>query len=197
MKPRFAKLLAVLVLVVAQAPWVRAEDLETCLGRRFRYAYSPELLAEALEEVPGLRKIIMEMMEDPGIPRSLKAIIKQALQNERTEVVSLTEEIRASWNVPKWTWAFVLQKPSDLPYWTYRGVTETANETFSRVATPKFKSGHGVAVPDQQVRPGLDGLLTLIHELAHVRFEAMFQKRFPEILARFPDSYIMNMADGK
>jgi hypothetical protein len=171
-----------------------------CLERQLTFAFNPLRVSQALEQVPGLRAFVLEIMDDPLIPRALKNVIKRGLGDSDIDVVNLTEEIRKAWNIPDTVKAFMMppiQSDEITPTWIYVTSHQTFNENATRVAKPKFKADYGVAVSDRPISHVHNDLIKLIHELAHVRFQGIFMRRFEQICQKLPPSYVNRLPNGQ
>lgn len=65
------------------------------------FSTKQEVISERLSELPELRDMILQMLEDPLIPHNLKRILDIALIQEGTVVRELTESLRQELNIPK------------------------------------------------------------------------------------------------
>jgi hypothetical protein len=175
---------------------VNASD-SSCLARFLPLNYSSEKISKALADVPGLRDQMLTIMDDPEVPRAIRLTVKRALENQNTEVVNLTADVRAAWNIPPGTGAFALHPSRNFQTWTYTSASETSNQALTTALKPQFNSGHGIATPDlEKTDAGQYHLSLLMHELAHVRFETFMRKHFDQICASLPDSFAIKLPDG-
>jgi hypothetical protein len=155
----------------------------TCASRFNTLPYSPVLISEALREVPGIQKQILEMMEDPLIPRQTKEIIQRSLSRPGIEVRNLTTQLRRAWEIPARIQAFAKLDSSRL-------------ERMSSETNPPQRIQHdlhgpeAVAVSDRPITGRENDLIALIHELAHLRLQAFLSKNADRLARRYSSRLI-------
>lgn len=149
-------------------------------------------ISGALASVPTLRQYVLSMIEDPLIPAPIRTLVRRTLIERQASVVNLTERLRAESGISERTIAFATLP--GLPRSFYPNASKTSNEQFSELKLPdKLWT---IYVSDGEVTEEQNGLMTLVHELAHIRFTSFLERRYEEICKRLPSSFTMFLADG-
>jgi hypothetical protein len=162
--------------------------------------FSETKISDAMKQLPELGEMLVEMMNDPQVPGGLKRIIKSSIETEATTVVELTKKVREVYGIPKYFNAVHARKNSPLEYFS---AEQTLNQKASaEVQKAMGESGatttgeHTVFLPKEEFGPINNPLITLLHELSHVRFDSFFEKNVEKIAKNFPPSLIRKSPDG-
>lgn len=162
---------------------------------------SREVIAERLEDVPGIRTYILLMLDDPNVSMNVKRVIRKALEDEDTRIENLTKELRDLIGMDDAMDAFVSSKIHFLKAMDGKaGAAQTKNEAFAKSVTKitrAQKDKHLIFAPDRKISPQENDVIVLIHELAHIRFDMMLEKNIEQLAQRLPPSLVRKMPDGK
>lgn len=151
-----------------------------------------EPIATSLQALPNLRKYIVELVQTPGVSNYVRTLLERTLVKEKIQILELTEELRKQHDIPSNTRAFAVMNP--LPAYQVKDLALTDNQQFSKKnLNPLFDYLPGIATPDEA---SPQGLMSLMHELAHVRFAAFMNKHYQEICLRLPSS-LVRFYDGR
>lgn len=184
LRVRFITLLLVLLTFSLQP----GAEARTCLAFELQNLANREKLQKALAAVPTLRTQLLNVIDDPSFPRSIKAVIKKALLDQEIHIVDLTNEIRQKWNVDADTRAFVA-RPSGVATWTYKTSPETWNQSTAKSVKPEFNRPIGIAVGDAPSHVMGQQLVYLVHELAHVRFDSFLNVNLARICKKMTKAF--------
>ena len=160
----------------------------TRAGAQEVFRFSRERLETSLQKVPGLKSLVLEMMSDPNIDISIKTVIRKALEENDTEIAQLTDELRKQINLSDKAGGIAIHNRSTNLYWSYKTSPLTLNQEVSSQLNLSSQASELVIVPDREITEAENDLITLIHELAHVRFESYLIKNFDRISSRLPKS---------
>lgn len=150
---------------------------------------------EILKDVPQLRKLVEEVAADPDIPANVRSLLQKSLSSGDIAVIPLTQELRKLYNVPDHYLG--IAPLLALPVY-FEDVTppKTANEKMQEEVRIPYDPQSRVYV--SEVRENLEGkaLMSLIHELAHLKLDAFVVKHFKQICDRLPYPYVRYFEDG-
>src|SRR3989338_4682498 len=104
--------LCVIALFSAQLGFAETIHLtmkEKCPPLFANITFSANAISERLADVPGLRQLILRLMDDPMIPSSIKRNIKVAIEDEHTTITQLNDEILKKYFLPDYVGALKAQ----------------------------------------------------------------------------------------
>lgn len=164
-----------------------------------------EIINARLASTPGLRKIILEMTRDPLIAGGIKRILRDALVKEDLEVRHLTEQLRVEMKVPKELDAVALSRGLGFRIVnmnpprvhdaakTERTVNQSATETMD---LSTIKARRTVLIQDRPVSTKTNDVISLVHELAHIRMDRFLERTFFRLLKKLPRDILRFASDG-
>jgi hypothetical protein len=173
----------------AEQAFASTEDLEL---NEQTSPYSPGIVSNVLSDVPGLRKYILQMMDDPDFPASMKQVIKKSLQDQPLRVVNLTEELRQRWKVAD-TVAFARAEMNHVQVWRYKNASPTANDI---PIEHDLDNEAAIVSPDISLTEADYNLVAFVHEIAHIRFDTYVDQHFDQICERLPSSLVRKSRSG-
>jgi hypothetical protein len=158
-----------------------------------------KILLNKLDEIPTVQDFIGKMVGDPLIPLKIKRILAVSLAQDNISVKELTQEIREIMGVSKGIVGLYINSMQ-----TYRlkkdvNSPPSLNDNLSStIDVSTFKmSGQTVFAADNYPNIAQDNpVIALIHELAHVRFEAFLGRNLNVIIKTFPHELIHKADDG-
>jgi hypothetical protein len=148
-------------------------------------------ILKALELAPTLKTYIAEMLQDSNVPNSFRLLLKKSLIENKTLVVTLTDETREQLRIEPGVNGFTAFKSTARAGWVYPQ-TDDAEELLSQSLVETRPDYDQVFVSDRLTSRTDNDLSTLIHELAHVRFQAYLEKNYDKICQRLPNRYVMH-----
>jgi len=190
----------------------RCEDLLQERSAALPVAYDLKAFERSLQGVPVLRDLVLDLMNDPSVSRSIKLILKNALEQSAVPVQEMTPEIqsetptfRAVMKIAKEIHVRLhINQPGTASLVMPDGVVFDAKRlTRIRVVTPQVLMRDPrvqITIQENQfhfkmLEPGGSDLTNLIHELAHVKFESFLMKYLPALSKRFPPDLISRLPD--
>lgn len=163
-----------------------------------------EMLVVKLRGQPELRKDVVAMMRDPNVPEHIKAIVRKALVDD-VEIAHLNEAFRKMYGIPEQFVGFRAGIVTDsnihlVPRLSTKSanmkLTEAANS--SNGSKPLFlKSQNMIGIREKQFDGEMGPLLTLVHELTHVRYDRFFRNNIEKMVGKFPPDLLRRSEDGK
>lgn len=163
-----------------------------------------EMLVVKLRGQPELRKDVVAMMRDPNVPEHIKAIVRKALVDD-VEIAHLNEAFRKMYGIPEQFVGFRAGIVTDsnihlVPRLSTKSanmkLTEAANS--SNGSKPLFlKSQNMIGIREKQFDGEMGPLLTLVHELTHVRYDRFFRNNIEKMVGKFPPDLLRKSEDGK
>jgi hypothetical protein len=156
-------------------------------------AYRPRTISNRLKELPNLRPLVLKLMRDPAIRGSVKRIIKRALEDHDAHVRLLTAELKVAHEIPKKFTAYTFPGYDNFSVGKIRMKEDSANEALS-VDEPL--PDNFVAVQDRKIDSKSNDLITLIHELAHIRFYRLIDANAERIGNALPSTHVRRSRDG-
>lgn len=165
-------------------------------------------LKDTLSEFKLVRAVLKKFLKDSTAPQELKNLFHIMFTNVDLSVKKLTPKRRKQWNVDAdvggYAYTFnntieIIDDPSAGVSWNSEGSlgpdrhpletdSERADRPMPLVVTPEA----GIS----KKRAGSDAS-TLVHEVAHTRFEQVLMKNFKRIAAHVPESLMRVTADGR
>ena len=186
---------------LASAPTAatRAHCLVDQLRQSPNRKFSPDLVESQLDDLPYLNHVLQQVLADPQIDAGLKKVLVRAVQHPELDLrdlsASVANEIRMdpdnrglgrnSAPVP----TFI--KPGFVASLNDRMSDELDNEALDRLSKKRFL----ILAADRDNVPGASSILTLVHELAHIRFAIFLDQNIAVLARRFP-TLIRKAADG-
>lgn len=161
-----------------------------------------EMLVVKLRGLPELRKDVVAMMRDPNVPEHIKAIVRKALVDD-VDIIELTSAFRNFYRLPDSVGALKIDELGPLNYRTVvRGDGESLNATTSNKISGKSKKSTAkspttIVVSEKTVDSDMDVILSMVHELTHVRYEKFFNKHVESMVGKFPPDLVRMSDDGK
>ncbi|OFZ72323.1 MAG: hypothetical protein A2451_03790 [Bdellovibrionales bacterium RIFOXYC2_FULL_39_8] len=150
-------------------------------------SYSRQTIADKLNEIPELKEMVLTIMESPDIPQSIKRVIKDSLERRSVPVRVLDATARAKMGMPDYIkYSYINNRQKIGQYYvtsTEEGITAPLKEIISVLNGPLSNDG--------------SELIKLVHELAHARFDAFFNKNIAKFAKRFPPPLIKQLPDGR
>ncbi|HUP58006.1 MAG TPA: hypothetical protein VM598_11180 [Bdellovibrionota bacterium] len=153
-----------------------------------------------LEELPYLRELVLGMLADPEVPTSLKRIISEALENPEVLVGALSDAVRAKYGIPESFEAAVVS--ASQPVFLIEGSEggRTVNEQATaalRASGSRAERLHHVFSQDRAPNRFDNDLISLIHELSHVRFDEFLSRHLPRLAAGLPQTLVREIGPGR
>ena len=164
-----------------------------------------------LSAVPGLKKYIEAMVNDPNTPETIRRIILNTLDRPDVTVVQLTDALTEKYLFERDFDAFHNRQtsnisPSNFKIVYRKGVVGSKNTEASRLLNGKIKSdpreryqfepGHSIFVQDRAPSAENNDLSAFVHELAHVKFDDFLEKNIAALQKKFP-MFLKRKAKGK
>ena len=162
-----------------------------------------EMLVVKLRAMPELRKDIVAMMRDPNVPEHIKAIVRKALVDD-VEIVHLSESFKKLYGFPEYVGGFrgaekvnsnVVEVPRQSSKSINVQVTEAVKNNKSKPLI--IKNANLVGLAEKTSEGDMGPLLTMVHELAHVRYDKFFQNNIEKMVGKFPPDLLRRSEDGK
>ena len=177
-------------------------DSDSCksLVRKTFSEEQKERILQKLSDVPHLQIYITKMIDDPHIPDHIKRILEKALDQEDSEIRHLTPQIREAIHMPYSVRAAVASQPI---YYTHRygelPVSQNLRDETTDQMTPYLTLSHKytVFVEDRPLSAEINDLLSLVHELAHVRFQSFLESHIENLLKKLPSDLIYLTEKGE
>ncbi|MCB0356726.1 MAG: hypothetical protein KDD40_06945 [Bdellovibrionales bacterium] len=149
--------------------------------------------------------MIEEMLVDPIIPNHIKRLLHVSLLNEDAEVRQLTDQLRREMNITHDLNAVLISKNTDFNTTVFSENfsaehvdRETTNDKAKNsVHMTLFTNKYTVLVQDRPISKDYNDLLTLIHELAHIRFSAFFEAHQKTLIKKLTPDLIRRTEDGE
>lgn len=159
---------------------------------------SNELVLERLSNVPELKALVSIMLNDPDIPANVKRVLRVSLIDERATVRQLTKYLRESLNLPDNAGAIARLYFRNFRKMEIESERLTFNEEIhARMQnSPVLGRSTEVFVPQRPFSTHTNDLIKLVHELAHVRFNAFLEKNINALYLRFSSHLFRKRADG-
>jgi hypothetical protein len=161
-----------------------------------------ELVSEKLAAIPSLKVMMLEMAEDPAIPKSIKLILKKALESPNLTIHELTDEVRREYRIPEEFDAS--HAVTGLPFRLFspEGQGKTLNEAATQQMSvntgqrPRGPVKYHLFIQNRALTARDNDLVKLAHELAHVRFDQFLAKNIASLHKRLPESLVRKETDG-
>ncbi len=160
-------------------------------------------IATKMTDFKYLNRTLQDFTNDENIPQRLRRVVQNAVTGDMTQVqvVKLTQELRNEYLIPQ---NFDALLKSKNPYRIISRKEKTANSLAGDLAAGKtsdprkpyvVSSRFTVMVQERPIGARND-LSTLVHELAHVRFNKWFGKNISALSKKHPE-FIWRAQDGK
>ncbi len=144
--------------------------------------------------------MVLDILEDPLIPGSIKRILRTALVVRNTTILELTQEIKDETGID--SNALYLVRQNRVNTFTPSARVETVTQESNGDAVQRYDLSGLTADPptvlihNRQITSELNDLVTLIHELSHIRFATFLEVQIQYLATQFPDNLIYEK-DGK
>jgi hypothetical protein len=166
-----------------------------CETRLVRTPLSERAARKLRPEVPGLSQVASRFISRPGLPQSLEQLFETTLLSRQTKIYWLSPELLEFLNVPIAA-TLVHAVPQGLSWVDVRDSRFVSfNEQISNTPEP----GGGLMGIDTRytVLVQENKILSLVHELAHIRFFKWLDLNAHRLLDTLPPSLIHRAPDGK
>lgn len=169
-----------------------------------RFYRSYDNLASApskLSEVPFVQSMFKAFIDDPTIPSNIRNVLVASLGADTT-IKNLTTDLREQMQIGWDTNAFVLatnlgfQQGKTNYNLIQIGIIKFFNLAKRILPTPKVGSAeYRVFIQDGRFSSSKNDFITLIHELAHVRFAIFIRRNLKSLASRWPPNVIRKMGN--
>jgi len=162
-----------------------------------RIAVSEQDIQASVQQFPHLAVYLTNLLGDPLIPPSAKRVIHEAVANQKTNILELTKDLKAS-EVKKGGCSvhskhIISVKPSGekttfLVFDLDPSVSLDTSVHQARDPRVTIEANEESAFPEE----------SLLHELAHIRFIIFLDRNFQKMAKNgyFPDNTIIELADS-
>jgi hypothetical protein len=146
----------------------------------------------------GLRQSLSAFVEDPLVPKHLKALVRKTLSENDVDIIKLTDDLRREYLIPDYLDALASKKELKYNYIdrpTEKSTNMQATDLMNGVTADSrkpypFKMNNSVMVQDRGLNREHNDLITLIHELAHIRMRRYMEANINKLAKRFPGDLI-------
>lgn len=158
-----------------------------------------------MADFKGLRKTMAEFVDDPNIPMKLRTLVRKALAADDVDIIRLTNELRKEYLIPDYFDALASTSGKS----NFRLRVRPGQESLNALGTslmngatddPRkpypFTNRNNIMVQDRSLNSEHNDLITLVHELAHIRTRNFIDTNIENLAKRFPEDLIRKSQDG-
>lgn len=158
-----------------------------------------DFLIEKLKDIPTVQSFIQKMIADPLVPKKIKRILEVSLHRSGVSVNELTYELKQAMGLRSSVQGIQISKNAKYRLKHNDGIEESRNQANSSSinVSDVALNEHTVFVENRYpVNSRENAVGSLIHELAHVRFEIFIENNLETLLKRLPVALIQRASDG-